>query len=196
MLFRNDDLPAIADGSVTAALRRWKRPTVRAGGTLVTPIGVLAIDSVDPIEPVDLTDAVAGAAGWDSAEAALASPHLRRDGELFLIRFHVEGADPRIALRDAADLSPDELADVRGRLDRMDRRAAHGPWTRRFLALIRDRPAVRAGDLADEVGRERLPFKADVRKLKSLGLTESLEVGYRLSPRGAAVLAAIERDDA
>jgi len=30
-----------------------------------------------------------------------------------------------------------------------------------------------------------------VRKLKELGLTESLEVGYRLSPRGVAVLRAI-----
>jgi transposase len=37
--------------------------------------------------------------------------------------------------------------------------------------------------------RERHPFKADVRKLKELGLTESLEVGYRLSPRGRALLA-------
>jgi ribosomal protein S19E (S16A) len=27
-----------------------------------------------------------------------------------------------------------------------------------------------------------------VRKLKELGLTESLEVGYRLSPRGRALL--------
>ena len=49
---------------------------------------------------------------------------------------------------------------------------------------------MRAGDLADEVGRERLPFKADVRKLKNLGLTISLGVGYRLSPRGEAYLAA------
>ena len=38
-------------------------------------------------------------------------------------------------------------------------------------------------------------FKPLVRKLKALGLTESLEVGYRLSPRGAAVLAALDRDD-
>ena len=37
-------------------------------------------------------------------------------------------------------------------------------------------------------GRERHPFKTDVRKLKELGLTESLEVGYRLSPRGRALL--------
>ena len=194
MLFRNEDLPAIAAGRVTAALRRWKRPTVRAGGTLVTPIGVLAIESVDRIHPADLSDADAVAAGWGSAQAALAAPHLRRDGELHLIRFHVQGDDPRIALRESADLSVDELADVRARLDRMDRRAAAGPWTRRFLELIRDRPAVRAGDLADELDRERLPFKADVRKLKALGLTESLEIGYRLSPRGVAVLRALEDD--
>jgi hypothetical protein len=31
-------------------------------------------------------------------------------------------------------------------------------------------------------------FKTDVRKLKGLGLTESLEVGYRLPPRGQAWL--------
>jgi biotin operon repressor len=47
---------------------------------------------------------------------------------------------------------------------------------------------VRAADLAAGLGRERAAFKADVRKLKELGLTESLEVGYRLSPRGRALL--------
>ena len=57
-----------------------------------------------------------------------------------------------------------------------------------MLRLIGDRPGVRAGDLAAELGRERLAFKADVRKLKALGLTESLEIGYRLSPRGRAWL--------
>jgi hypothetical protein len=31
---------------------------------------------------------------------------------------------------------------------------------------------------------DKLPFKLNVRKLKALGLTESLEIGYRLSPRG------------
>ena len=72
---------------------------------------------------------------------------------------------------------------------RLARYDAHGPWTRETLELIAARPATRAGDLAAELGRERLPFKADVRKLKALGLTESLEVGYRLSPRGSAYLA-------
>jgi hypothetical protein len=35
---------------------------------------------------------------------------------------------------------------------------------------------------------ERAVFKLDIRKLKESGLTESLEVGYRLSPRGKRLL--------
>lgn len=93
-----------------------------------------------------------------------------------------------MTLRETDRLASDELAQLRAKLDRMDQRAADGPWTRSTLQLIADRPEVRAGDLADAVGRERLAFKADVRKLKALGLTESLLVGYRLSPRGRAVL--------
>ena len=57
------------------------------------------------------------------------------------------------------------------------------------LDVIRRRPATRAADLAaEEFGRERDPFKIDVRKLKNLGLTHSLDVGYELSPRGAEYL--------
>jgi len=55
--------------------------------------------------------------------------------------------------------------------------------------VVRDHPAVLAATLAKRVGQERDFFKQNVRKLKELGLTESLEVGYRLSPRGRAYLA-------
>ena len=41
---------------------------------------------------------------------------------------------------------------------------------------------------APQVETELPTFKRRVRQLKELGLTESLEVGYRLSPRGRAVL--------
>jgi len=51
-------------------------------------------------------------------------------------------------------------------------------------------PRTRAGDLAAGMGMERRALKGNVRKLKELGLTESLEVGYRLSPRGRALLRA------
>ncbi len=52
------------------------------------------------------------------------------------------------------------------------------------MLLIARNPGVRAGDLAPQAGQETLDFKRNVRKLKNLGLTISLEVGYRLSPRG------------
>jgi hypothetical protein len=81
--------------------------------------------------------------------------------------------------------------DIQRRLDRLDRASTHGPWTRAVLETIAANPAVRAPDLAAGFGRETQPFKRDVRKLKELGLTISLDVGYRLSPRGEAYLAAV-----
>ena len=101
------------------------------------------------------------------------------------------GADPRIALRDDADLTPDDLAEVTRRLERLDLRAPGGPWTTTFLTLIADRPHVRAPDLAASVGWETASFKANVRKLKALGLTISHSPGYELSPRGKVVLARV-----
>ena len=190
MLFRADTLEGIAAGRVTVAVRRWRRPTVRTGGTLVTRVGVLAIDSVDRVETAELN---ARAAGASSLDELLAADQLRRDGDLYRIRFHLDGDDPRLALRERDDMSDDEMAEVVGRLARLDRSSRHGEWTAATLELIAERPGVRAGDLATQVGREMQPFKTDVRKLKALGLTESLEVGYRLSPRGAAVLERLRR---
>jgi predicted transcriptional regulator len=85
-------------------------------------------------------------------------------------------------------LSDDDVADLARKLDRMDRVAAARPWTLEVLRAIDERPGTRAADLAEGFGRDPVPFKRDVRKLKELGLTESLEIGYRLSPRGEAVL--------
>ena len=50
-----------------------------------------------------------------------------------------------------------------------------------------------ASKLAGKLRRETQPFKQDVRKLKRLGLTQSFEVGYEISPRGRAYLDAIRR---
>jgi len=91
-----------------------------------------------------------------------------------------------------AALGPEEVEEIRARLARLDRASAHGAWTVDVLRVIAARPATRAADLAAGFGRETQPFKLDVRKLKNLGLTISLEVGYRLSPRGEAYLAAID----
>lgn len=194
MLFRTGTLEGISAGEVTVAFRRWRRPTVRTGGTLVTPVGVLAIDEVAAIDESDITDADAVAAGFTSASALLADPGLRREGTLHRVRFHLAGEDPRIALRAQDEFDDDEMAAVLARLERWDRSSRHGPWTAAVLALIAANEGQRAADLAGRLDRETQPFKTDVRKLKSLGLTESLEVGYRLSPRGRVVLDALNRD--
>ena len=90
-------------------------------------------------------------------------------------------------------MSDSAWADLAAELERIDRATRRGAWTIPTLELIRDQREVAAADLAAAVGRERLPFKADVRRLKELGLTESLRPGYRLSPRGAGLLDYLRR---
>ena len=184
MLFRQDVLRRIGKGEVTLAFRRWRRPTVKAGGTLRTRVGVLAIASVELVDEERLTDADARRAGAADREALLA--RLPGEGSLHRIEFRLAGPDPRIALRERSHISPAERAEIDARLARLDAASRHGPWTATVLEMISDEPGTRAPDLAATLGRETPRFKADVRKLKELGLTESLEVGYRLSPRGRA----------
>jgi hypothetical protein len=146
---------------------------------------------VDIVEPADITDDDARRAGYPSASELVADLRGTPDLPTYRIEFEaVREADPRDVLAASAELSDDEVADIDRRLDRLDRASTHGPWTRTTLQLVADHPERRAGDLAEMVGRERDPFKVDVRKLKNLGLTLSLEVGYRLSSRGEAYLAA------
>ncbi|MFE0756568.1 hypothetical protein ACFW16_21575 [Inquilinus sp. NPDC058860] len=193
MLFKRPVLDRIAAGTVTLAFRRWRRPTVRDGGTLTTLAGVLAIEAVDIVAAGRITEAEARLAGFAGRDDLLASLGPAK-GELYRIAFRLQGEDPRAALRRQHDLTDEDVAALRERLDRLDRSARRGAWTRAVLRLIGERPGMRAPELAARFGRETAPFKADVRKLKALGLTESLEVGYRLSPRGRALLDRIGRD--
>jgi hypothetical protein len=186
-------LDGIRHGIITRAYRRWRRPTVKTGGTLLTAAGQLEIRAVVPVLLDAITASDAQQAGYPSREALVADLASRPDGVLYRIDFGSLGPDPRVALRQQAPIDDAERQDLRARLLRLDARSESGAWTRRTLELIRDHPGRRAGDLCREVGQERLAFKTNVRKLKALGLTESLEVGYRLSPRGAAVLDAWDR---
>jgi hypothetical protein len=174
MLFRPADLEGIEAGRVTLAFRRWTKPRVLAGSRLRTPIGVLEVTAVDKVRKPTSKDA--RAAGYKDAQHLLDS-FARRDGDLYRIALHVAGPDPRIALR---ELPPD--AAVFAKLERM------GEWTYAYLQAIAEHPGKRAPDLAASFGRETAPFKRDVRKLKELGLTISLEVGYELSKRGQLTL--------
>jgi hypothetical protein len=190
MLFEKRFWEPIAAGEVTVTFRRWKRRQVVAGRRYRTAAGMLEVTSIETVETASIDERDALAAGYPSPEALVADLRGAPELDLYRIEFRtVDEPDPRDELAASADLTDDELAELTNRLARLDRASTHGPWTLRTLRLIEDRPAVRAGDLADEVGRDRLAFKTDVRKLKNLGLTISLDVGYRLSPRGAAFLA-------
>jgi hypothetical protein len=179
----------IRDGSITVMFRRWKRRQVVAGNTYRTAAGRIAVDEVTEIKPSRIRRADAVAAGYRSVAEAVADLRGTPGDPVFLLRLHpATDDDPRAALAESADLSTSDVEEITRRLTRLDQASAHGPWTGQTLAIIQRRPAVRAGDLAEELGREMLPFKVDVRKLKNLGLTLSLEVGYRLSPRGEAYL--------
>jgi len=187
MLIKRAQLDAIVRGEIGLAFRRWKRPTVKAGGTLKTAVGVLAIDSVDRVTMSSITAPEARQAGFED-RATLLAELKNRDGSVYRIALRHIGDDPRIALRKQARLSAADRTKLRDKLDRYDQRSNLGPWTHRILRCLSKRPAVRAGDLASSLGYETAWFKTNVRKLKALGLTESLEVGYRLSPRGRAFL--------
>ena len=186
MIIRERVLEGILAGNITLAFRRWRRPSVRAGGSLLTSIGKLQIQDVRPTDLSAITPDEARRAGYSSQECLVADLNSRAEGSIYRIEFGGVLADPRVALRQTPP-SADDVAAVIERLHRLDDRAGE-PWTVRVLELIEAHPALRAADLCQRAGQERLAFKINVRKLKALGLTESLEVGYRLSPRGAALL--------
>jgi hypothetical protein len=183
-------LRGLADGSIDRAFRRWDSPRVRPGGTQRTAAGVVAFDAVDRVEREELTDADAIRAGFRSLDALVAALDRRPDRQIYRIRLRLVGPDPRVELRQTLP-EVGEVEEILKRLDRLDATSRHGPWTATVLRTIRDRPNVPAAELAASLGREKLPFKLDVRKLKELGLTESLRPGYRLSPRGAAVVVSL-----
>jgi hypothetical protein len=188
MLLKADLLAEIKAGRVDIVFRRWKRSTVKPGGTLMTSAGLLSIDEVVPITLDDVTLAHVQRAGFASIAAFRAWLDTMKDGDLCRIHLHYLGEDPRIALRNDPGLA--DWSELSAALARLDGKA---PWVSATLALIASHPGVLAETLATAAGMEKAPFKARVAKLKAHGLTESLDVGYRISPRGAAVLKRLQK---
>lgn len=187
MLFRKAVLEGITTGSVTLAFRRWNRPTVRAGGTLRTPVGVLGIDAVHAIDDADLSVDDARKAGFPDVDALRAELGKASGGTLYRVGFHLLGDDPRVALRSRDTLSEAELTALKQRLLRLDSGAA-GRWTVPVLSRIAGRDGITAGEIAEAVDMDKASLKRRIRQLKDLGLTESLPSGYRISPRGRIVV--------
>ncbi|UDL92098.1 ASCH domain-containing protein [Mesorhizobium sp. PAMC28654] len=186
MLFRRQTLEAIVSGEVSLAFRRWKRPTVKAGGRVRTASGVVLIGGITTVDGSALTEKDAVAAGFPT-RAALREM-LGPDDGTPAYRIELNGIEPdgRVALRNDAVLSDEDWHALTMRFARWDKTSPG--YFPSILRAIDANPEVVAAALAARAGVETLKFKQDVRKLKELGLTESLDVGYRLSPRGEAVL--------
>jgi hypothetical protein len=188
VLIRAAVLERIVTGEIDTQFRRQKKPTVKAGGTLRTHLGMLEIVDVSRVALDDVSDQDARRSGAADREQVIAELTKKAEGDVYRVRLRYAGADPRLALRADDELSDADVAALTAKLDRFDRSASTGAWTRATMRLIADHPHVRAPDLAAAVGRETAPFKNDVRKLKALGLTISHSPGYELSPRGHALL--------
>ena len=191
MLLNRDTAEGIANGSITLVLRRWDVPRAKAGGTQRTSAGTIRIDAVTEYPGRHrVTAAQARAAGYPDAKSAQADLDRRPAQHTYAIEVSYLAPDERPDL--AAD---DRLSGCRRRrhhraAGRWDAAGDGSPWTRTYLELIAANEAVRAPDLAARVGLDTPRFKRRVRQLKGLGLTISLDVGYRISPRGKAFLRA------
>lgn len=203
LLFQKRFHAGLVAGTVTLTFRRWDKPHVRAGGRYrCHPIGVLEVDRVDRTRILDITENDAKRSGFDSRNELVEYIRSARDeplddtSEVHRIELHYGGDGDRVEIALDADLDTEDITTITERLARMDANERGEAWTKKTLALIAKHPRVAASQLAAKLGRETLPFKVDVRKLKKLGLTQSFEVGYEISPRGRAYLEARSRKKA
>jgi hypothetical protein len=195
LLFKKPFWEGLQRGAITLTFRRWQKPHVKPRGRYrCHPIGVLEVDAIDLVSIRSITADDAQRAGFATRDALVA--YLAELGplddatEIYRIELHHGGDGDRVELALADTLAPEDVATITAKLARMDRDEA---WTKKTLAIIEKHPRVAASQLARKLKRETLPFKTDVRKLKKLGLTQSFEVGYEISPRGRAYLAATKR---
>jgi hypothetical protein len=152
MLIRRTELDRIVDGTVDLAFRPWTAARLREGTRLRTQVGLVEVTSVAETTVEAITAADARRAGSASLEELVAFLRTHPDRRVFRIGLRFAGPDPRLALREQADLDDDERARLAARLARFDGASRHGPWTAAVLELIDRRPGIRAADLARELG--------------------------------------------
>ena len=183
MQFTTQGSEGVLAGRITVSFRNWKRPHAAAGGVYrLRPSGAVKVTGVRPMRLSDIEPDDLRRSGFDSVAAVAEFLRLPQSATVTRVEFELT--------EEPAAKPPPELSAevVVTRLQATDRRSA-APWTANVIALIRAHPATRAGDLAPEMGWETPVFKANVRKLKALGLTQSLETGYRLTDLGEPVAA-------
>jgi hypothetical protein len=189
VLFERRLQKGLSAGSIRLVFRRWQRAQVVGGRRYRSPIGLIDVQGVAVVEgAISLDDA--RAAGYASVGDLLADLKGPSEAPIYRIELRPSSeADARDVLAQNGLLGDADVRQLGLKLARLD---ATKLWTMDTLQAIEARPGTRAADLAIELGWPELQvFKLHVRKLKALGLTLSLVVGYRLAPRGEAFLHAV-----
>jgi len=91
MLIKRDVLEAIKRGEITVQFRRWKRATVRPGGTLKTKVGFLSIGRMDPITVAAVTEGDCRKAGFVDKADFVRWLATMKDGDLCRIEVAFAG---------------------------------------------------------------------------------------------------------
>lgn len=194
LLFQKRFHDGLVSGAVTLTFRRWPRARVRPGGRYrCHPIGVLEVTDLRQVQVAEISEADAGSSGFASRSelldymASASEEPMTPETFVWHVALRYGGDGDRVEGALTQELSADEVRDITARLAKLDTQT---PWTRVTLRMIDAKPRVAASQLGAALGRETKAFKTDVVKLKKLGLTQSFEVGYEISPRGRAYLAA------
>lgn len=198
VLFRSEQQRRVEAGEIGVTYRAWQSPRVRVGERYRVGAGSILVDACEPVAAASISNEDARAAGYVSREALIkAAAYRRPEGlaypeVLYRVAFRYDAVPAREG-PDTETLSDEDAAALTAKLNAMDARSSHGPWTWDTLREIGANPGLVSTFLAENLNRERFELKADIRKLKALGLTISLLSGYELSPRGQALL---DRHDA
>lgn len=195
LLFQKRFHAGLLSGEITLTFRRWARTHVRAGGRYrCHPIGVLEVIEVREVCVSEISEADAISTGFPTlAElleymASASDQPLLASSKVFRVQLQHGGDGDRVERALEDQLSAEDIETIAAKLAKLDAKRA---WTAKTLEIIGERPRVAASQLAAALGyKDKLEFKEEVRKLKKLGLTQSFEVGYEISPRGRAYLAA------
>ncbi|MCZ6709378.1 MAG: hypothetical protein O7B25_03355, partial [Gammaproteobacteria bacterium] len=187
MQFTKDFKEAIRAGRVSCSFRTWKAPQAKVGGRYnLHPAGAIEVTALRQIRFADADHRQVEQSGFADTEALRAYLNVDDNDLVYLVEFRYLG-EVTVRVPPRQKLNAEQGRSLADKLTRMDRRSSRGPWAHRTLALIYQQPGTRAADLASVLGWDTAPFKVNVRKLKHLGLTLSLDTGYRLTDRGVTV---------
>ena len=188
MLIKSEILKAVKSRHVDLVFRKWKAPRVKKGTLLKTHLGQMEVIEIKRYTIGKITTEDAKRSGYKDRNQLIENLNKVKEGEVYRICIRFHSPDPRIKLRQQIKLSAEAADKLQRKLKRLDDLSSVGQWTSRTMKAIRDNPGLRAADLANKLNYEKDWLKPNIRKLKNLGLTISLEVGYELSPLGKAWL--------